>query len=194
MARERFTAAQAAELDEIFGLTSGEEDLRREFEQLALETYDHLASAGRPWPLPFTPYPSASNFAAYDVRPGRALPDDLGRRWRAWEAQYPYLWERQPALELRDALHTISESHDSSSWPTGWEVDIRRWVEGGDGSAIPFDDRAGVATPEFYARLAHLRRAVGGWLYRDPETVRVMFVRDEANRPSLTDDRLSSSA
>ena len=194
MARERFTAAQAAELDEIFGLTSGEEDLRREFEQLALETYDHLTSAGRRGSLPFTPYPSASNFAAYDLRPGRALPDDLGRRWQAWEAQYPRLLKRQPALELRDALHIISESHDSSSWPSGWEDAIRQWVEAGDRSAIPFDDRDGVVTPEFYARLVHLRRAVGGWLYRDPETVRVMFARDEADRPSLTDGRLPSSA
>ena len=179
LTRDRFIAAQAEILDEIFGLAPGEDVARRTFEKLALDTYDALAAAAVRNLLPFDPYPSASNFAVYDRGAGKAVPDEVRARWRAWQAKYLRLLERRPALELRDAIHTISESHDRSSWPTeALEHMIQAWVDAGDPQAVPFDDRDGIATPRFYSRLRELRRAVGGWLYRDLETDRVALVRN----------------
>ena len=179
LTRDRFIATQAEVLDELFGLAPGEDAARRTFEQLALDTYDALAAAAVRDLLPFDPYPSASNFAVYDRGAGKAVPDDLRERWRAWQAEYVRLSERHPALELRDAIHAISESHDRSSWPTeALERMIWRWVDAGDPTAVPFDDRDNIATPAFHSRLRELRRAIRGWLFQDREAARVMLVRD----------------
>ena len=177
--RGRFIAAQAEILDELFGLAPGEDEARRTFEQLALDTHDAMTAAAVSNYAPFHPYPSAFNFADYPRGAGESVPDEVRERWRAWQAEYLRLLERRPALELRDAIHTISESHDRSSWPTeALEHMIQAWVDAGDPQAVPFDDRDGIATPRFYSRLRELRRAVGGWLYRDLETDRVALVRD----------------
>ena len=178
ISRERFIAAQAEILDELFGLAPGEEEARRTFEQLALDTHDAMTAAGVTNKGPFYPYPSAFNFADYDRGAGEAVSDEIKARWRAWQAEYLRLVKRRPALELRDAIHTIRDSHDRSAWPTELlEHRIRAWVDAGDPQAVPFDDRDGIATPRFYSRLRELRQALHGWLYRHRETERVVLVR-----------------
>jgi hypothetical protein len=90
----------------------------------------------------------------------------------------------QVCLELRDMLHSISESYNSSSWPVGRETEILDWVEGGDWTAVPFDDRHEIVSPKFYERLRVLRRLLGGWLYFDHERQEVIFA-SEAEWKSL---------
>ncbi len=179
LTREHFIAAQAEILDEIFGLAPGEEEARRTFEQLALETHDAIRTVTPRDYQPFYPYSSFFNFAVYDRRAGSVVSDDIRQRWRAWQAEYLRLVKSHPALELRDAIHDISESHDRSSWPVeALEQKIREWVDAGDPKALPFDDRDDIASPQFYSRLRELRRALQGWLYRDRDTERVVLVRD----------------
>ena len=179
LSRDRFIATQAEVLDELFGLAPGEEVARRTFEQLALDTYDALAAAPIANLLPFDPYDSASNFAVYDRGAGKAVPDELRDRWRAWQAEYIRLSERHPVLELRDAINAISESHDRSSWPTeAFERIIWAWMDAGDPTDVPFDDRDNIATPALHRRLRELRRAIQGWLFQDREAARVVLVRD----------------
>jgi hypothetical protein len=65
-------------------------------------------------------------------------------------------------------MHHISESHNASSWPVGYERHIQVWVDAGDPCAPPpFEDRYRIVTPEFFNRLRELRQMCGGWFYFD---------------------------
>ena len=86
--------------------------------------------------------------------------------------------ERNPRLELQDALRAISESHNASSWPVGYEWRISSWVDTGDPALPPFDDRYGIATPEFFNRLRELRRLCGGWFYWSEDSREVVFAAE----------------
>ena len=191
ISRDKFIAGQADILDRYFALVPGEDEVRRRFERLALDTYECITGKlldskyAERFPGhkildgPFFPYPSAFNFADYDRGAGKAAPPELRQRWQDWKREYALLLERQPVLELRDALHKISESNDSSSWPQGLEGEIADWIDGGDRYALPFGDRYGVATPEFYQRLCQLRQRVGGWLYWDETKWRIVFAKED---------------
>lgn len=73
-------------------------------------------------------------------------------------------------------MQEISESHNASSWPDGYEPRIQAWVDAGDPSAPPpFVDRYGVITAAFFNRLRELRQLCGGWLYWSNDLHRVVF-------------------
>jgi hypothetical protein len=72
---------------------------------------------------------------------------------------------RQPRQALHEALRLISYSHDSASWPEGYEWKILNWIESGEATLLPFDDRSEIATPEFYGELRSLRQRSQGWFY-----------------------------
>ena len=183
MNRERFVERQARLIDETFALTAGEEAPRAHFEQLTLDTYDFMASAGL-IALPFSAMPGhAGNFltgyAERDLQrrwPNVVVPAGLAERWEDWNREAHRLLERNPRLELRQKLQDISESHMAASWPAGYEHLIQAWVDADDPiAAPPFEDGRGVATPAFFNRLRELRRLCGGWLYWDEHTKRVVF-------------------
>jgi hypothetical protein len=185
MDREKFIELQAYSIDEIFALTSGAEDSRDRFRQLAIETYDSLISEGAAAPGPFEPSPESAANPIHENRVGWAkrnsgsrvkLAPELIRRWESWSREYFEIRARNPQLELRDMMWDISECHAGSSWPYGYEGRIQDWVDAGDPSAPPpFDDRRGIVTPEFFGRLRALRRLCGGWLYWNDELKRTVF-------------------
>jgi hypothetical protein len=184
MNRERFVEWQARLVDETFALTAGEEAGRAHFEQLTLDTYDFMVSAGLV-ALPFSAMPGhAGNFltgyAERDLQrrwPNLVVPADLAERWEDWNREAHRLLERNPRLELREKLQDINESHMAASWPAGYEHLIQAWVDAGDPTAPPpFEDGRGVATSAFFNRLRELRRLCGGWLYWDEHIKRVVFV------------------
>lgn len=169
MTREQFAKMQAGYVNEVFSFTQGEEANRARFEQLAFETFDFLISVGAKVYFGFNPDPeSAFNFLRhcdYGYR-GVAVPAELRQRWQEWNEEYYRMRSRNPRLELFDLMHEISESHDSSSWPQGYEWRIQDWVDVGDPSAPPpFDDRAGIVTADFFQRLRKVRQSCGGWIY-----------------------------
>jgi hypothetical protein len=176
LSRDRFIETQSSLLDELFALAPGEEQTRRQFEQVAIETYDCLVAQEFMWVSPFKlETKSAFSFLRYGEKAHSLVPGDLLQKWRDWECNYPKLLERNPQLELHDMLHSISESHDASSWPAGYERRIQEWIDSGDLAAVPFSDRYDIVTPEFFERLRALRRRAGGWLYWDDEADRVVF-------------------
>lgn len=178
--RDVFIHFQAKILGAYFSLVPEEKDARVRFERLALDTHDCLV--GKAHAGAFVPWPSAANFADYDRDAGDAAPQNLRQRWRDWKIEFGQLLERQPVLELREALREISESHESSSWLQGMGDATRDWVDAGDRSKTPFWDRRGVTTPEFYERLRQLRKIVGGWLYSDDRSDRIIFATDDERR------------
>ena len=196
MKRQAFVAFQSELLDEYFGLAPGECEARYRFEQLAIETYDCIVEKVPYAVGPFVPYPSVFNFADYDQGAGEAAPPSLRQRWRDWKSEYKLLLDRQPVLELHAALREISETHTHSSWPCGYEEVIRDWVDAGDRTApfkdsygLEFEDRYGLATPEFFERLRWLRQKVAGWLYWDDANECVIFATDEEWARMTADQR-----
>ena len=176
VARERFVARQVLELDEMFALAAGESPARQKFEQLALETYDALASQGREY-VPFHIFviqPDSSLSPARNKRLLERLPLLLRQRWVEWEGDYKNLAEHNPKLALYDMLSWISETHDFTSWPSNWEHRIRDWVDADCLAPMPFDDRLEIITSEFYARLRQARAQCRGWLYWDGKTVKFL--------------------
>jgi hypothetical protein len=181
MERAQFIEQQTWEADRKFSLTAGEEDARERFLRLAIDTYDFLASAGAVPAWVFDPSPeSGVNPLRYQwkQRDGRPIEFSLAliERWENWDREYFEIRARSPRLELRDMMHTISESHNASSWPDGYEPHIQAWVDAGDPSVPPpFEDRHGIITVTFFNRLRELRQLCGGWLYLNHELHRVVF-------------------
>lgn len=174
--RDRFIELQSNLLDELFALAPGEDQTRSHFEEMAIETYDCLVAQDFTHVSPFKlETESAFNFLRYGEKARSLVPGDLLQKWRDWERDYPKLLERNPRLELHDMLHSISESHDASSWPAGYERRIQEWIDSGELAAIPFIDRHGIVNSEFFERLRELRRRAGGWLYWDDEADCVIF-------------------
>jgi hypothetical protein len=190
MDRAQFIRQQTGAANEKFALTSGEEGARERFLQLAIDTYDFLISAGADFVLEFDPWPeSAGNplrhsgwgkrRTALGKQDGdRRIELSLGliQRWESWNREYFEMRVRNPRLELRDKMQDISESHDASSWPAGYERRIQSWVDAGDPSTPPpFDDRHKIVNLEFFNRLRKLRQLCGGWLYWSADLGRIAF-------------------
>lgn len=185
MDREKFIAEQTHAVDSKFSLTSGEDDARARFLRLAIDTYDFLASQGAAGVLSFDFAPWTTDNVLRGAgswtrdRPRIELSPDLKGRWENWTPEYFEVCARNPRLELREALHAISESHDASSWPAHYERRISDWVDAGDPAAPPpFDDRYDIVTPEFFNRLRELRQRCGGWLYWDDTVHKVVFAAE----------------
>jgi hypothetical protein len=163
--RAEFLRSQTATIAEGLAFASGEEEVASRFRDLAMETYDALIAVGQP------PLYAFSFHSGSDGRPpilSEELPllsRDLLRRWQEWSHEYRAVMARQPRQALHEALCLISYSHDAASWPEDYEWKILNWIESGELTPLPFDDRIGIATPEFYDELRSLRRRAQGWLY-----------------------------
>jgi hypothetical protein len=183
MERAQFIEQQTRAADRKLALSSGEEDARQRYLQLAIDTYDFLISADAAFVLVFDPWPkSAANalrsrgWRKRSDGTGIALPAPLIQRWEAWNREYFEVRSRNPKLELRDMMQGISESHLATGWPDGYERHIQAWVDAGDPMAPPpFDDRYGIVTAAFFGRLRQLRERCGGWLYWSDAAQRVVF-------------------
>ncbi len=181
--RERFQEQQLESTHYKLKWLDVDSDARCRFQQLAMATYDALSSLGAVGILAFDPWPKSAGNAltkpCWLDRQGQTrltLPDDIAQRWREWNADYFAIRSRNPKLELRDLLQDISESHDSSSWPDGYECRIQAWVDDGDpGAPTPFQDRHGIGTVDFFRRLQTLRKKLNGWMFWDDQISAVRF-------------------
>ena len=185
MDREKFVAWQTRVVDHKFALTTGEDDARERFFRLAIDTYDFLASMGADvvQPFDFAPWTTENVLrgAGWWRRdhPRIELSPTLKERWENCTPEYFEVYARNPRFELHEVLHAISESHDASSWPAGYERRISDWVDAGDPAAPPpFDDRDEIVTPEFFDRLRELRRLCGGWLYWNDANNEMVFAAE----------------
>ncbi len=165
--RAKFARSQTATIAEGLAFAAGEEEAARRFLDLAMETYDALAAAGYPptWAFDFHSGPHGK--PPIPSKEIALLPPDVIRKWEVWSGEYRAVMARQPRQALHEALCLISHSHDAASWPDGYEWKILNWVESGELAPLPFDDRIGIATPEFYDALRSLRQRSQGWFDYD---------------------------
>jgi hypothetical protein len=156
--RAKFLRSQVATTAEGLAFAPGEEETADRFLNLAMETYDALAAGGHPPRYAFDIHssPTLSH-----------LSPALRHKWEQWSAAYTAMIARQPRQALHEAMRMISGSHDAASWPDGYEWSILNWVESGSLTPIPFDDRIGIVTAEFYERLRSLRQRSQGWFCFD---------------------------
>ncbi|WP_019903932.1 hypothetical protein [Methylobacterium sp. 77] len=202
MTREDYVKQQIAVADHTFWLADNCEAERLRFLDLALETADFLASSGVYPSWWFNPSPdSALNALAMHGptlagQDKTALPVALIERWNSWNWEYRDLCERSPRLALRDMLKSISESHDSASWPVEYERLIWRWVDAGLVTAAPpFADRHAIATTDFFARLRELKLRSGGWLYWNADLKQVVFASEaQWQQVMIAQDRAAERA
>lgn len=59
------------------------------------------------------------------------LPADLVDQWRVYGERWKRLLELNPRMKIADMLSDVSEGHDASSFPDGWEHWVRDWVRSG---------------------------------------------------------------
>ena len=75
-------------------------------------------------------------------------------------------------------LSLIAEVDSFSSWPDNHlGLRIQNWIDSGVFKPLPFDERAGVITVEFYNELRAVRAKCGGWFYHDGENVRFVSTK-----------------
>jgi hypothetical protein len=161
--RDRFIERQTRINNEFVRLAPGEPELQGVFSCLALETYDLVAPQG----ISIYRFTYNPNSAGFFLRPGNGsdqLPAGIIDRWRQWEKNYPEVVARNPRLELRHLMQTMSEASGGSSWPDGFEWQIERWVADGEEDRNPY-----LADRAVYARLRDLHARLGGWLYLDDD-------------------------
>lgn len=187
--RKSLDQHQVNEADGFFDqLTRGEDEAKSEFLRLTSDTFDEIFRV--------IDDPSRAMLGAYTVSTLSgwsffflmALPSfkdvdqTIKDRWVEWDKSYQQLALRNPLVELRDMMKDISEAHDSSSWPYGWEDKIKVWVDSGKYKPFPLYLYEPYVPPEFYARLQVLRIKLGGWLYKNDEAYKYIFVKDEATK------------
>jgi len=153
------------DVEATISLTDGEDDIWCQFFQLCSDTLDNVPKR-LSWRLKgaLSPVPDSGWNIADSLDPNTPI----GQRWVKWNQEtYPALESRQPRLKLANLMAWISESHDASSWPWGYEIRIRDWVDSGFTSPTPFDDRQKVVDERFKAELVRARKECKGWLTKD---------------------------
>ena len=97
--------------------------------------------------------------------PGLPLASDLDNEWRQYRASWQGFLSRNPYAHIADLLVDVSESHDASSFPAGYEAAIEKWVRTGFTGERPFDDRAGIDTADWRQELTQAAEQAGtGWV------------------------------
>lgn len=164
-------------------LTNGEEAAWEQFLRLCSDTrkdLEELKKAAKIKWLPsiYSPLPDSG----WNVGMRLNANSDIAKRWKEWnEVTYPAMEARQPLLKLVGLMKDISESHDACSWPWGYELKIRDWVNSDFELPIPFDDRYNIVDEIFRRDLAITKKRCGGWLTQDViDGVSVYtFIKDE---------------
>jgi hypothetical protein len=163
-----FRQAQARRITTDFRFAPGEELLRAQFEQLAVDTYDALRGTKEVL-LPFT---LDDDFS----KAGAILPRPLLDRWKQWQETHRRMLERNPILALYSMMHDIGETVQYQSWPQDREDVIQDWLDADEYQPPPFPDVLEILTPDFWARMREFRRRAGGWLYWNEKDREVVFV------------------
>ena len=202
--RQKFLEVQRSLADETFEWTSGEQEARERFMQLAMDTHDFLIGVGAPCVPPFYLSPEAAGKPLrrnYPLRrihwptgPNFALSHSLMERWDGWKQEYCEIRVRNPRVDLRDMIsHICQELLYPEMWPVGAERDIQAWVDAEDPSAPLADLGENLVTPQFFVRLRELRRHCNGWIYWSLDRDQLVFApepewrricSEQARRPS----------
>lgn len=102
------------------------------------------------------------------------LTPELAAGWREYRERWQRLLELNPRMKIADMMSDVSETHDSSSFPSGREHIIRDWVRAGMPDPRPFDDRNQIDAPKWRSEfMAAAQKAGPGWVFHadGPEVV-----------------------
>jgi hypothetical protein len=87
------------------------------------------------------PYPKKVYVPRWDARsaftPSKemnhfyVLPEELVDEWEAYAVRWDGLLSLNPRMRIADMLSEVSEAHDSSSFPAGWEISVKNWMDSG---------------------------------------------------------------
>jgi hypothetical protein len=177
--RESFLASERAAVDREFSnLVEDEGDARERYIELASHYY-----GPDPGPTPVVPL-AALSFRYEPEKPlsaaalAGATTSAVQSASNAWHTAYHALVERNPRLELSHCLKAVGRSL-GTWWPFGIEAAIEQWVADGCVGDPPFKDSTGLTTTHFRDRLRWLRERVGGWIYFDPPSRRLLYAPQE---------------
>lgn len=94
------------------------------------------------------------------------LPPELLEEWRTYRKRWHDLLELNPRMWIAEMLSDISEGHDSSSFPHGWEHHVQDWVRSGCRSEPSFFLDLQTRGLGFQDRFMAAAKAAGkGWIY-----------------------------
>lgn len=93
------------------------------------------------------------------------LTDDLAEEWRGYAGRWEAFLDLNPKARIAAMLSDVSESHDASSFPYGWEQVVRGWAQDDFPDPKPFDDRLHIVTDAWKGQLRDaMQRAGAGWV------------------------------
>lgn len=105
----------------------------------------------------FTPSPDFNYFS---------LPAALLDEWCVYGERWKRLLQLNPRMMIADKLSDVSETHDSLSFPSGWEHVVRDWVREDMPDPAPFDDRNRIDTSAWRQEfMAAAQKAGPGWVF-----------------------------
>ena len=166
-------AAFQNKLEEFVGLTPGEDGVHAMFSHLASATHIETMRLGAPITAYLARYHNADLVAADLKQTGADFSQTLLDSWYEFATLYPTIVKRNPRLELRDIMHSLSERHDFTSWPAEREWAIERWIADG----APLETEPYPVDPDLRARLLELHPKLGGWVYHDDRRGMVVFAQ-----------------
>lgn len=175
MDRAEFIALQAQEVDKALRIDPQGIVDRASFEQLALETHDHMRAVDGP----LGPYPIFEDTFDYLLRfveqRSDPLPAALLQRWKDWRRDYPIFAADHPRLELLSLMGLLSQLVEQVGW---WQTDeglLQDWVDHNHLDPIVASNFDDWIAPIARARMRRLRQRIGGWLYQN-EQHEIVFV------------------
>ncbi|ODT77702.1 MAG: hypothetical protein ABS76_26580 [Pelagibacterium sp. SCN 64-44] len=93
------------------------------------------------------------------------LPLDLTIDWDRYARRWDTFKQRNPRVMIASLMSLISESHDHSSFPFGWEGKIKAWVDDGMPALYPFDNRNGLKLETLWMDMSDAITLAGpGWV------------------------------
>ena len=94
------------------------------------------------------------------------LTEELAAEWRAYRARWQAFLNRNPRAHIASMMSDVSESHEASSFPHGWEHLVRDWALAGFPEDRPFHDGHRIVTDAWKNQLRDaMRRAGPGWVF-----------------------------
>ena len=173
-----FIRSMELDINEIFRLAPNEEDVQREFERLANETYKYFETNNKT----LYPYVKLRSWTSTVLALNKDLPTELAQKLSGWEQTFQSFLERNLKVQLYYMLKDMSETENFSSWFTDSTMESRilDWVDSNSYEPIPLNnDCKKIITIDFYERLKFLRRKCGGWLFPTHVTNQILFVADK---------------
>lgn len=135
------------------------------------EIWEDLVRRSAPFvhDYPYTPRWEATSAFTPSAHPTvYKLPPDLAAEWRAYHDRWERFLDLNPRARIAYMLGDCSESHNASSFPSGWEHVVQKWAMVGFPDPAPFYANSQIRSAAWKSQLLDaMRRAGPGWVYQN---------------------------